>query len=67
MLDWSIVDLARAAGVSVSTVKRAEGSLPGTVSGAVITVMRDALESVGVILLADEGDGPGVRLRLINN
>ena len=66
MLDWSMLDLARAAGVSISTIKRAEGSLQQPVSGHVITVIRDALERVGAVFLADDGDGPGVRLRAMN-
>jgi AcrR family transcriptional regulator len=64
MLGWSILDLAKAAGLSVSTIRRAEGSMAQPVSGFVIAVMRDALEKGGVVFLDDDdGEGPGVRLR----
>ena len=63
MLDWSMVALARAARVSVSTIKRIEDEGPQPVSDAVLARIREALEAEGVHLLADDGRGPGVRLR----
>ena len=63
MLGWSMMALAGAARVSVSTVKRVqdEGSRP--VSDATLAAIRDTLETEGVRFLADDGHGPGVRLR----
>lgn len=57
-------EIADAAGISVPTLKRMEGS-PGAVAGipnnikAVIT----ALEAAGVLFIDQNGNGPGVRLR----
>lgn len=62
-LAWSMLDLAKAAGLSVSTVKRFETGAEQAVSDGTVALMRDAAEAEGVRFLADEGDGPGVRLR----
>ena len=62
MLGWSIVDLARATGLSVATVTRAEeGALQqasALTSGAIIA----SLEAAGIRFLPDDGDGAGLRL-----
>lgn len=63
MLDWSMMDLARAAGLSISTVKRFEGSDGRYVSDEAIAMMQDAAETEGVRFLSDDGSGSGVRLR----
>ncbi len=63
MLDWTMLDLAKAAGVSVSTVKRMETTEPQSVSSAAYGIVRNALETEGVEFLDDEGGGPGMRLR----
>ncbi len=59
-------DLAAATGLSPQTIKRAEKEGDRIVSGAALSIMRDALEAAGVIFLA-EGEardgGLGVRLR----
>jgi len=65
MLGWTQKQLAEKSGVGFNTVQRAERS-DGTVLGAVSTVIKlqTALESGGIIFLdAEEGIGPGVRLR----
>ena len=51
MLAWSMLDLARASSLSVSTIKRAElvGSQP--VSGDALLLIRTALERAGVSFL----------------
>ena len=56
--------LATAAGVSVETIKRLEGST-GEVSAnsTTLTKVRRALEAAGVIFIDANGEGPGVRLR----
>ena len=54
-------DLAKLADVSPNTVarlERGEALKEGTVS-----IIRAALESAGVIFVAENGEGPGVRLR----
>ena len=63
MLDWSMTDLARAAGVSVSTVKRVGDGRMVVVSPAMVGQIRDAFTAAGVEFLGDEGNGPGMRLK----
>ena len=63
LLDWSVADLARAAGVSVITVRKFEGGKPGGTSGrSSALLMRRALEGAGVRFgRAENGEG-SVRL-----
>jgi transcriptional regulator with XRE-family HTH domain len=63
-LEWSTVDLARNAGVGISTVSRFETAQKVPIAGN-LTAMQSALEAAGVIFLADgetADGGPGVRL-----
>lgn len=60
-LDWSTTDLARKAGVGSNTVNRFEAGQDARMSS--VDKMRAALESAGVIFVAENGEGPGVRLR----
>ncbi|MBQ4824148.1 helix-turn-helix transcriptional regulator [Leisingera sp. HS039] len=60
---WSQSQLAEAAGVSVPTVKRAEGSGKISASGAAIQAIQRALEAAGVEFIPENGGGAGVRLR----
>lgn len=62
MVGWSMVDLARAADVSVSTVKRVETAGREPVSNELCGFVQTALERVGIRFLDDDGTGPGVRL-----
>jgi len=57
-------ELAEAAGISVPTVKRLE-AMAGPVSSnsSTETAIRRALSARGVIVLDENGEGPGVRLR----
>lgn len=64
LLRWSARQLAEEAGIGLATVQRAEtvdGPLPSTMGNQ--RLMRQALEAAGVIFIAENGDGPGVRLR----
>ena len=63
LLDWSMVDLAKAARVSVSTVKRFEDGQLAPVSDETVALMQDAFETEGVRFLSDDGSGPGLRYR----
>ena len=57
--------LAAASGISVETVKRLErmeGQLSET-RVATINALKSALEAAGVEFIAENGGGPGVRLR----
>ena len=63
MLDWSLVDMSKAAGVSVSVASRAEGPHHEQVSEGTWGALRVAMETAGVRFLEDDGDGAGVRLQ----
>ncbi len=60
MLDWSMVDLAEKARVSISTVKRFED---GQGAPASIAMMWDALRTEGIQFLDDDGNGCGLRMQ----
>ncbi|AWN36521.1 transcriptional regulator [Methylobacterium radiodurans] len=60
-LGWSTQDLAREAAVGVNTVNRFEAGQDARMSS--VTKMQSALEAGGVILIEENGEGPGVRLR----
>jgi predicted transcriptional regulator len=62
LIEWKQTDLAKAAGVSEMSVKNIER---GTTDPRVSTLqaIRTALEAAGVIFIASNGDGPGVRLK----
>lgn len=63
MLDWSMLDLAKAANISISTVKRFEDQQAVSVSEAIEAVIRHAFEAAGICFLSDDGTGPGLRLQ----
>lgn len=64
LLGWSQGDLAEASGVSLPTIKRLEpGDDPLSGSFQSIEAIRRALEAAGVIFVAENGEGPGVRLK----
>jgi DNA-binding transcriptional regulator YiaG len=56
--------LAKDANISIATLRRMEAS-DGPATGLANNVMavRRALEAAGVIFVAENGEGPGVRLR----
>lgn len=64
LLRWSADDLAKKSRIGVATIRRAESSdaLLG-VTAANESAIRAALESAGVEFIAENGGGPGVRLR----
>ena len=64
LLRWSAQDLADRAKLGVATVRRAElfdGEPNMTQANA--EAIRRALEAAGCIFIAENGEGPGVRLR----
>ena len=63
MLDWSLVDLARAAGVSVSAVMAVEGRRPGKRGDSNSSAIQAAFEAAGMSFTHDDGDGDGLKLR----
>lgn len=64
LLDMSIADLARLAGLAVNTVRRAEGTndIP-RLTNANMKLLRSALEEAGVDFIEADDFGPGVRFR----
>lgn len=63
MIGASQPDVAQRAGVSVSTLKRAEGTIQPPASGEAVAAIRTALEAAGVEFIAENGGGAGVRLK----
>lgn len=60
---WTQSQTAKAAGVSIPTVKRAEGAGKITASEVAVTAIRTALETAGVEFIDENGGGAGVRLK----
>lgn len=57
-------ELAAAAGISVPTVKRLEAMTgPITANTTTEAAIRRALGEAGVIIIDENGEGPGVRMR----
>jgi transcriptional regulator with XRE-family HTH domain len=63
LIGLSQADVAEAAGVSIPTLKRAEGGGPIKVAEDTIANIAKALEKAGVEFIAENGGGAGVRLR----
>ena len=65
LLRWDQSHLSERSGVSVETIKRLEkmdGPLTST-RVSTLTAIQRALESAGVIFVAENGEGSGVRLK----
>jgi len=60
-LKWGVRDLAKAASVSHATITRIEGDAPANAS--TLAAIERALEAAGVVFIAENGGGPGVRLK----
>ena len=63
LLEWSQTQLADAAGLSLPTIKRMEKLGPGRSAADNVQAVRRSLEAAGVIFIAENGEGAGVRLR----
>jgi transcriptional regulator with XRE-family HTH domain len=63
LVGWSQTDVAKASGLSVPTVKRAEADTGIRVSEDAVLAIASALKKAGVEFIAENGGGPGVRLR----
>ena len=64
LLRWEQKDLAAASKVSLPSIKRLEGQ-PGILAAQPRTVdaLVDALQNAGIVFVAENGEGPGVRLK----
>lgn len=60
-LNWSMPELAQKAGVGVNTVNRFEAGQDARMSS--VEKMQAALSEAGIIFIAENGEGAGVRLR----
>jgi hypothetical protein len=64
MLRWEQKRLSEAAGISLETVKRLEGMTgPVSAHSGTLDAVERALEAAGVIFIAENGGGAGVRLK----
>jgi transcriptional regulator with XRE-family HTH domain len=64
LLRWRAEDLARASGVGVATIRRAElADAQTSLTAPNDMALRRALETAGVEFIDANGGGPGVRLR----
>lgn len=61
LLNWTVRDLAEKSGVHRNTVTRIEND--ATEGGYSINAIQQALEAGGVIFVAENGEGAGVRLK----
>ena len=65
LIRWSAEELAQASGVGHSTIRRmeaADGVPPASARN--LAAIQRALEAAGVQFIAENGGGPGVRLKL---
>lgn len=65
LIGLSQAQVAALSGLSVPTVKRAEGQAAISASADAIAAIRAALEAAGVVFLPENGNGLGVALRKI--
>lgn len=63
LVGLSQAEIAAATGLSLPTIKRAESDREVSVSRDAVEAIRTALEAAGVQFIAENGGGPGVRLR----
>jgi transcriptional regulator with XRE-family HTH domain len=65
LLNWSQNDLVKRSGLSLTTVRRMEdaGIGPGKSSADNVGKVQGVLEGAGIIFIASNGNGPGVRMR----
>lgn len=64
LIRWRAEDLAKASGLGVATIRRAELlDGPVTMTAANLAALLRALEAAGVIFVPENGEGAGVRLR----
>ena len=63
LIGLSQSEVAERSGLSVPTVKRAEGQGAVSASNDAIAAIQAALEAAGVVFLPENGNGPGVALR----
>lgn len=62
-LEWSLADLAKSSGVSLSTIRRAEAQngLPNTTTPN-MGALKAAFEAAGIEFIGTPDDRPGIRI-----
>ncbi len=65
LVDWSQQQLADAARVGNATIRNFESG-KSAAQNATLDVLQRALEAAGVEFIAENGGGPGVRLRRLS-
>jgi transcriptional regulator with XRE-family HTH domain len=63
LANLSQADIAKATGLSLPTVKRAESERDVSVSAEAMEAIRRALEKAGIEFIDEDGGGCGVRLK----
>jgi transcriptional regulator with XRE-family HTH domain len=63
LLGLSQADVARATGLSLPTIKRAESDREVSISADATKAIQAALQAAGAAFISENGGGPGVRLR----
>ncbi len=63
LIRWTALDLARASGVAISTIRRIElqDGVPSSNAKTLLT-LRESLEKAGIEFIGSPTDRPGVRL-----
>lgn len=62
LIRWTAQDLAKAAVVGISTVRRAEAEdTEPTITAANLKAIQSALENAGIEFISENGGGAGVR------
>lgn len=61
LLNWTVRDLSEKSGVHRNTITNLEAERPA--NNSTLIMVRRTLEEAGVIFVAENGEGPGVRLR----
>lgn len=61
LLNWTVRDLSEKTGVHRNTITNLEADRPANTS--TVMIVKRMLEEAGVIFVAENGEGPGVRLR----
>ena len=62
LINWSQAELSAKSGVSLPTIKRMETTGTGKSAGDTIQKVERALEAGGIMFIAENGGGAGVRL-----
>lgn len=68
LIRWTAQDLAQAAMVGISTVRRAEAEdTASTITAANLKALQSALENAGIEFIPENGGGAGVRFMKPSN